>query len=76
MPEASQPRLVGRETELRRLLALLDDAAAGRPVVALVSGDAGIDHLSIDTVPSLQAQTLNYILQAASAVPREPVSRP
>src|ERR1700683_4639016 len=42
MPEATQPRLVGRETELRRLLALLDDAAAGRPVVALVSGDAGV----------------------------------
>jgi hypothetical protein len=40
-----------------------------------LSGDAGIDHLSIDTVPSLQAQTLNYILQAASAVPREPASR-
>ncbi len=40
-----------------------------------LSGDAGIDHLSIDTVPSLQAQTLNYVLQAASAVPREPVSR-
>src|SRR6202167_4212427 len=43
MTEATQPRLVGRETELRRLLALLDDAAAGRPVVALVSGDAGVD---------------------------------
>jgi predicted ATPase len=42
MPEATQSRLVGRETELRRLLALLDDAAAGRPVVALVSGDAGV----------------------------------
>jgi hypothetical protein len=40
-----------------------------------LSGDAGIDHLSIDTVPSLQAQTLNYILQAASAASREPISR-
>jgi len=40
-----------------------------------LSGDAGIDHLSIDTIPSLQSQTLNYILQAASAVPREPKSR-
>lgn len=39
------------------------------------SGDASIDHLSIDTVPSLQTQTLNYILQAASAGPREPVAR-
>ena len=42
MPEASRPRLVGREAELGRLLALLADAAAGRPVVALVSGDAGV----------------------------------
>jgi hypothetical protein len=41
-----------------------------------LSGDASIDHLSIDTAPALQAQTLNYILQIASAVPREPVSRP
>jgi hypothetical protein len=39
------------------------------------SGDANVDHLSIDTVPSLQAQTLDYILQAGSAVPRKPVSR-
>jgi len=40
-----------------------------------LSGDPGVDHLSIDTAPSLQAQTLNYILQAASAVPRAPASR-
>jgi hypothetical protein len=40
-----------------------------------LSGDPGIDHLNIDTAPSLQAQTLNYVLQAASAVPRAPVSR-
>ena len=37
-----QGRLVGRAGELRRLLGLLDDAAAGRPVVALISGDAGV----------------------------------
>jgi hypothetical protein len=40
-----------------------------------LSGDANVDHLSIDTIPSLQAQTLDYILQAGSAVPRKPVSR-
>jgi DNA-binding CsgD family transcriptional regulator len=34
--------LVGRDGELRRLLGLLDDAAAGRPTHALVSGDAGV----------------------------------
>ena len=38
MPEVSQGRLVGRELELGRLLTLLGEAAAGRPVVALVSG--------------------------------------
>jgi hypothetical protein len=40
-----------------------------------LSGNAQIDHLNIDTTPSLQSQTLNYILQAISAVPHEPVSR-
>ena len=34
--------LVGRDTELARLRALLDDAAAGRAVTALVGGDAGV----------------------------------
>jgi DNA-binding CsgD family transcriptional regulator/tetratricopeptide (TPR) repeat protein len=38
----SRGRLVGREAELGRLLDLLDVAAANRPVVALVSGDAGV----------------------------------
>lgn len=39
------------------------------------SSDANVDHLSIDTVPSLQAQTLDYILQAGAALPRKPVLR-
>jgi DNA-binding CsgD family transcriptional regulator len=34
--------MVGRDGELARLLTLLDDAEAGRSVVALVSGDAGV----------------------------------
>src|SRR5512142_1855592 len=38
----SAGRMVGRDGELRRLLALLDDAEAGRSVAALVSGDAGV----------------------------------
>jgi len=41
-----------------------------------LSGDPSIDHLSIDTAPAFQAQALNFILQAASPMPREPVSRP
>ena len=35
-------RLVGRDSELRRLLALLDDAEQGHAALALVSGDAGV----------------------------------
>jgi DNA-binding CsgD family transcriptional regulator len=38
----SAGRLVGRDGELTRLLGLLDDARAGRPAHALVSGDAGV----------------------------------
>jgi DNA-binding CsgD family transcriptional regulator len=34
--------LVGRDTEMARLRELLDDAAAGRAVTALVGGDAGV----------------------------------
>jgi DNA-binding CsgD family transcriptional regulator len=39
---ASAGRLVGRDGELTRLLGLLDDARAGRPAHALISGDAGV----------------------------------
>ena len=34
--------LVGRDAELERLRARLDDAAAGRAVAALIGGDAGV----------------------------------
>jgi DNA-binding CsgD family transcriptional regulator len=40
--QVSGGQLIGREHELGRLVAALDQAAAGEPVVALVSGDAGI----------------------------------
>ena len=42
MLQAPHERLVGRDGELRRLLGLLDDAAAGQPAHALISGDAGV----------------------------------
>ncbi len=35
-------RLVGREAELSHLLALLEAAVGGQPVVTLISGDAGV----------------------------------
>jgi len=56
MTEASQARLVGREVELGRLLTLLDDAAAGRPVVALISGDAGVGKTRLVTELSARAR--------------------
>ncbi|HXQ84861.1 MAG TPA: hypothetical protein VN769_12430 [Xanthobacteraceae bacterium] len=38
--------------------------------------DEGIDHLTIGKSPALQAQALNYVLQAASARPAPPALRP
>jgi predicted ATPase len=40
--QVSAGKLVGRAAEFGRLVRLLDQAAAGEPVVALVSGDAGM----------------------------------
>jgi hypothetical protein len=56
---------------------MIAPAPGSRGVVSNVdlSADASIDHLNIDTIPSLQTQTLNYIFQAASPLQREPVSR-
>ncbi len=42
LPRTPQGKLVGRASELARLLARLDEAASGQAVVALVSGDAGV----------------------------------
>jgi AAA ATPase domain len=80
MPEALQPRLVGRETELRRLLALLDDAAAGRPVVALVSGDAGVGKTRLVTELSEAARGRGFAVltgrcaELADTVPYLPLA--
>jgi DNA-binding CsgD family transcriptional regulator len=40
--DAARPPLVGRAAELGRLTRLLAEAEAGRPVVVLLSGDAGV----------------------------------
>jgi DNA-binding CsgD family transcriptional regulator/tetratricopeptide (TPR) repeat protein len=60
MPDASQGRMVGREAELDRLLTLLGEAAAGRPVVALVSGDAGVGKTRLVTELSVAARHTGY----------------
>jgi DNA-binding CsgD family transcriptional regulator len=80
MPEATQPRMVGREAELRRLLALLDDAAAGRPVVALVSGDAGVGKTRLVTELSAAARDRGFAVltgrcaELADTVPYLPLA--
>src|SRR5450755_4603493 len=42
LQEVPWGRLVGRDAELGRMLTLLDDAASGQAVVALIGGDAGV----------------------------------
>ena len=43
MLQAPVSKLVGRAVEFGRLTRVLDQAAAEEPMVALVSGDAGMD---------------------------------
>src|SRR5260370_16223943 len=80
MPEVSQGRLVGREAELGRLLTLLGEAAAGRPVVALVSGDAGVGKTRLVTELSVAARERGYAVltgrcaELADTVPYLPLA--
>jgi hypothetical protein len=54
---------------------MITPAPGSRTTISNVdlSTDPAIDHLNIDKSPSLQAQTMNYVLQTTAAVP--PVSR-
>jgi DNA-binding CsgD family transcriptional regulator len=80
MPEVSRGRLVGREVELGRLLTLLREAAAGRPVVALVSGDAGVGKTRLVTELSVEARERGYAVltgrcaELADTVPYLPLA--
>jgi DNA-binding CsgD family transcriptional regulator len=80
MPDGSQGRLVGREVELGRLLTLLGEAAAGRPVVALVSGDAGVGKTRLVTELSLTARDRGHAVltgrcaELADTVPYLPLA--
>jgi DNA-binding CsgD family transcriptional regulator/tetratricopeptide (TPR) repeat protein len=80
MPEVSRGRLVGRELELGRLLTLLGEAAAGRPVVALVSGDAGVGKTRLVTELSVEARERGYAVltgrcaELADTVPYLPLA--
>jgi DNA-binding CsgD family transcriptional regulator len=59
-PAGQRYRLVGREAELGRLLALLGDAAAGQPGVALVSGDAGAGKTRLVTELAVRGRELGF----------------
>ena len=55
-------RLVGRDSELTRLLGLLDDAVAGRPAHALVSGDAGVGKTRLVTELAARAADRGFLV--------------
>jgi DNA-binding CsgD family transcriptional regulator len=57
-------RLVGRDAELSQLLALLDAAAAGQPVVTLVSGDAGVGKTRLVTELADRARAQGFTVLA------------
>lgn len=56
----SQTRLVGRQQELASLLARLDSAAAGRPVVTLMCGDAGVGKTRLVTELAARARERGF----------------
>jgi DNA-binding CsgD family transcriptional regulator/tetratricopeptide (TPR) repeat protein len=58
--EIPRGRLVGRQAELDLLLGLLGAAAEGRPVVALVSGDAGVGKTRLVTELAAGARERGY----------------
>jgi DNA-binding CsgD family transcriptional regulator len=53
-------QLVGREAELRRLTELLNQAASGEPVVALISGDAGVGKTRLTAELAARAAAQNF----------------
>jgi DNA-binding CsgD family transcriptional regulator len=54
--------MVGRDGELTRLLGLLDDAAAGRPAHALMSGDAGVGKTRLVTELAARASDRGFLV--------------
>ncbi len=80
MTGAERGRLVGRQAEFGRLRALLRDAAAGRPVVALVSGDAGVGKTRLVTELSAEARDSGFAVltgrcaELADTVPYLPLA--
>ena len=73
-------RLVGRDAELGLLLGLLDAATDGRPVVALVSGDAGVGKTRLVTELGAAARERGFAVlsgrcaELADSVPYLPLA--
>ncbi|MFL5335981.1 MAG: ATP-binding protein, partial [Geminicoccaceae bacterium] len=64
----SVPALVGRKAELARLGLLLDDAAAGRPAVGLLAGDAGIGKTRVLTELAARATERGFLVMCGQCV--------
>ncbi len=73
-------RLVGRDAELSHLLALLDAAADGQPVVTLISGDAGVGKTRLVTELATVARSRGFTVlsgrcaEIGDAVPYLPLA--
>src|SRR5579871_3838325 len=73
-------RLVGRDAELSQLLELLETAAAGQPVVTLISGDAGVGKTRLVTELAARARDHGFTVlsgrcaELGDAVPYLPLA--
>ena len=72
--------LVGREAELSHLVRMLESAAAGRPVVTLISGDAGVGKTRLVTELAARARESGFTVlsgrcaELGDAVPYLPLA--
>jgi len=72
--------LVGREAELSHLVAVLESASAGRPIVTLISGDAGVGKTRLVTELATCARDLGFTVlsgrcaELGDAVPYLPLA--
>ncbi|HEX9034605.1 MAG TPA: AAA family ATPase [Streptosporangiaceae bacterium] len=64
MLQAPRTRLVGRSAEIGQLLGVLGSAAAGRPVVTLIGGDAGVGKTRLVTELAARARADGFTVLA------------
>jgi predicted ATPase len=73
--------MVGRDSELTRLLGLLDDAAAGRPAHALIGGDAGVGKTRLVSELAARAADRGFVVlsgrcaELGDSIPYLPLGR-